>query len=200
MRSTRRCPRLPGAPLGPLADEFFRVLQEMQIGLGRADAMRALGERTYTARAPRLRDSHGAGGHLWHPTSQVLRVQASEMRTKRSQRAEELAQKVPGQNPLPADLLHPAVAVRRHPRAGRDHDLPLLQRSADLTVARILVVSRNPAMAMSLAATDHEVLEVRPADFGAWIIDEDVADALVLDLENPRLSVAAVTNLPTTPS
>ena len=62
-------------------------------------------------------------------------------------------------------------------------------------MARILVVSRNPAMAMSLAATDHEVLEVRPADFGAWIIDEDVADALVLDLENPRLSVAAVTNL-----
>jgi tight adherence protein C len=80
---------------GPLADEFFRVLQEMQIGLGRSDAMRALGERTTL---PELRgfvtamvqaDSFGI------PIAQVLRVQASEMRTKRSQRAEELAQKVP---------------------------------------------------------------------------------------------------------
>jgi hypothetical protein len=50
-------------------------------------------------------------------------------------------------------------------------------------------------MAMSLSATDHEVIEVRPSEFGAWILDKDVADALVLDLENPRLSVAAVTNL-----
>src|SRR4029079_1654399 len=31
---------------GPLADEFSRVLQEMQIGRGRSDAMRGLGERT----------------------------------------------------------------------------------------------------------------------------------------------------------
>jgi tight adherence protein C len=80
---------------GPLADEFFRVLQEMQIGLGRSDAMRALGERTTL---PELRgfvtamvqaDSFGI------PIAQVLRVQASEMRTKRSQRAEEMAPKVP---------------------------------------------------------------------------------------------------------
>ena len=31
---------------GPLAEELARVLQEMQIGLGRAQALRALGERT----------------------------------------------------------------------------------------------------------------------------------------------------------
>ena len=31
---------------GPLAQEFFRVLQEMQIGTGRIQAMRALAERT----------------------------------------------------------------------------------------------------------------------------------------------------------
>lgn len=80
---------------GPLADEFFRVLQEMQIGLGRPDALRALGERTDL---PELRgfitamvqaDSFGI------PIASVLRVQAHEMRVKRSQRAEELAQKVP---------------------------------------------------------------------------------------------------------
>jgi|tagenome__1003787_1003787.scaffolds.fasta_scaffold20986669_1 tight adherence protein C len=80
---------------GPLAEEFFRVLQEMQIGTGRSDAMRALGERTTV---PELRgfvtamvqaDSFGV------PVASVLRVQAGEMRVKRSQRAEEKAQKVP---------------------------------------------------------------------------------------------------------
>jgi tight adherence protein C len=80
---------------GPLAEEFFRVLQEMQIGTGRPDAMRALGERTTV---PELRgfvtamvqaDAFGV------PIANVLRVQAAEMRVKRSQRAEEKAQKVP---------------------------------------------------------------------------------------------------------
>ena len=80
---------------GPLAEEFFRVLQEMQIGTGRSGAMRALGERTTV---PELRgfvtamvqaDSFGV------PIANVLRVQANEMRVKRSQRAEEAAQKVP---------------------------------------------------------------------------------------------------------
>jgi tight adherence protein C len=80
---------------GPLAEEFFRVLQEMQIGTGRPDAMRALGERTTV---PELRgfvtamvqaDAFGV------PVANVLRIQAGEMRIKRSQRAEESAQKVP---------------------------------------------------------------------------------------------------------
>jgi tight adherence protein C len=80
---------------GPLAEEFFRVLQEMQIGTGRTSAMRALGERTTV---PELRgfvtamvqaDAFGV------PIAHVLRVQAGEMRVKRSQRAEEQAQKVP---------------------------------------------------------------------------------------------------------
>lgn len=80
---------------GPLAEEFFRVLQEMQIGTGRTGAMRALGERTTV---PELRgfvtamvqaDAFGV------PIANVLRVQANEMRIKRSQRAEEAAQKVP---------------------------------------------------------------------------------------------------------
>ncbi len=81
--------------VGPLADEFFRVLQEMQIGVGRSEAMRGLGERTDL---PELRgfvtamiqaDSFGI------PIANVLRIQAHEMRLKRSQRAEAQAQKVP---------------------------------------------------------------------------------------------------------
>jgi tight adherence protein C len=80
---------------GPVAEEFFRVLQEMQIGLGRTEALRALGDR---ANLPELRgfvtamvqaDAFGV------PIANVLKVQARELRIKRSQRAEEQAQKVP---------------------------------------------------------------------------------------------------------
>ena len=39
---------------GPLAGEFFRVLQEMQIGKSRAEAFRSLAERTTV---PELRPS-----------------------------------------------------------------------------------------------------------------------------------------------
>jgi tight adherence protein C len=80
---------------GPLAKEFFRVLQEMQIGTGRAEAMKALSERTDV---PELRAFLGAmvqADAFGVPVAGVLRVQASEMRIKRSQRAEEMAQKVP---------------------------------------------------------------------------------------------------------
>jgi tight adherence protein C len=80
---------------GDLAAEFFRVLQEMQIGLGRSEALRALGERTTL---PELRGFISAmvqADSFGIPVADVLRVQAKEMRVKRSQRAEELAQKVP---------------------------------------------------------------------------------------------------------
>ena len=80
---------------GPLADEFFRVLQEMQIGLGRAEAFRALSERTSV---PDLRNFVTAmvqADVFGIPTANVLRVQSREMRVKRTQRAEEQAQKVP---------------------------------------------------------------------------------------------------------
>ena len=80
---------------GPLAAEFFRVLQEMQIGNGRMDALRGLGERTDVGdlqsfvAAMVQADSYGV------PVANVLRVQSDEIRLKRSQRAEEAAQKVP---------------------------------------------------------------------------------------------------------
>jgi tight adherence protein C len=80
---------------GPLAEEFFRVLQEMQIGLGRAESFRALAERT---NVPDLRSFVTAmvqADVFGIPIANVLRVQAREMRVKRTQRAEERAQKVP---------------------------------------------------------------------------------------------------------
>ena len=80
---------------GPLSEEFSRMLQEMQIGRGRAEALRSMGERTDL---PDLRTFVGAmvqADAFGIPVGQVLRVQSSEMRVKRRQWAEEAAQKVP---------------------------------------------------------------------------------------------------------
>jgi tight adherence protein C len=86
---------------GPLADELSRVLREMQIGQGRADALRGLGERT---NVPDVRTFVGAmvqADSFGIPIAQVLRVQSSEMRVKRRQRAEEKAQQVPVKITIP---------------------------------------------------------------------------------------------------
>ncbi len=79
---------------GPLAGEFARVLQEMQIGLGRGAALRALGERTHVPEIKGFVSAMVQADALGIPIAQVLRVQAKEIRTKRRQRAEEQAQKV----------------------------------------------------------------------------------------------------------
>jgi tight adherence protein C len=80
---------------GPLSEEFARMLQEMQIGRGRADALRSMGERSHL---PDVRSFVGAmvqADAFGIPVGQVLRVQSSEIRIKRRQWAEEAAQKVP---------------------------------------------------------------------------------------------------------
>jgi tight adherence protein C len=79
---------------GPLADEFARVLQEMQIGMGRSAALRALGDRTHVDEVKGFASAMVQADQLGIPISQVLRVQSREIRTKRRQRAEEQAQKV----------------------------------------------------------------------------------------------------------
>jgi tight adherence protein C len=80
---------------GPLSEEIARMLQEMQIGVSRAEAFRHLNDRT---EVPELdgfvlsmiqADKYGVG------VAKVLRAQATELRQKRRQRAEEVAQKVP---------------------------------------------------------------------------------------------------------
>lgn len=87
----------------PLADEFARVLQEMQIGLGRANALRALGERTILPEMRGFVSAMVQADAFGIPIGQVLRVQSSEIRLKRRQRAEEQAQK------LPVKILFPLV-------------------------------------------------------------------------------------------
>ncbi len=87
--------RVAKSTTGPLAAEFARVLQEMNIGTGRSHAMRALGQRTSIPELKSFVTAMVQADAFGIPIGQVLRIQSTEMRTKRRQRAEEKAQKVP---------------------------------------------------------------------------------------------------------
>ncbi len=80
---------------GPLADEFARMLQEMQIGRGRSEALRSMADRSNLADLRSFVGSMVQADAFGIPIGQVLRVQSSEIRIKRRQWAEEMAQKVP---------------------------------------------------------------------------------------------------------
>jgi len=80
---------------GPLSEEISRMLQEMQIGVTRTEALRHLTDRTEVSELDGFvlsmiqADKYGVG------VAKVLRAQSTELRQKRRQRAEEVAQKVP---------------------------------------------------------------------------------------------------------
>lgn len=80
---------------GPLSEEFTRVLQEIQIGAGRSDALRDLADRTDVDDLRAFLNSMVQAEKLGIPIADVLRVQSAEMRVKRSQRIEEQAMKLP---------------------------------------------------------------------------------------------------------
>lgn len=80
---------------GPLAEEFSRMLQEMQIGRGRSDALRQMADRTSLPDLRQFVSAMVQADAFGIPVGQVLRVQSSEIRVKRRQWAEEQAQKVP---------------------------------------------------------------------------------------------------------
>jgi tight adherence protein C len=79
---------------GSMPQECARVLQEMQFGKSRADALRALVERTTVAELRTFVSAMIQAGELGISVGGVLRDQAAEMRIKRRQRAEEKAQKL----------------------------------------------------------------------------------------------------------
>lgn len=80
---------------GPLAEEFSRVLREMQLGKGRADSLRALSDRTNVDDLKTFVGSMVQADSFGISIAQVLRVQSGEMRIKRRQYAEKKAQQVP---------------------------------------------------------------------------------------------------------
>jgi len=89
---------------GPLSQEFARLLQEMQLGVGRADCMRAMAERSSIQDLKSFCMAMVQAESLGIPIGKVLRVQSSEMRVKRRQRAEEKAQQVPVKIMIPLVL------------------------------------------------------------------------------------------------
>jgi tight adherence protein C len=80
---------------GPIASECARVLQEMQFGMSRTEALRALVERTDVAELRTFVSALIQSSELGISIGEVLREQAKEMRIRRRQRAEEQAQKLP---------------------------------------------------------------------------------------------------------
>lgn len=80
---------------GPLADELIRTLQDIQVGRSRKDAYLALADRVDVpdvrsfVRAVVQADAYGVA------IASVLKSQATDMRIKRKQRAEEHAMKMP---------------------------------------------------------------------------------------------------------
>jgi tight adherence protein C len=80
---------------GPLAQEIARMLQEMQVGMARADALRALAERNDVEELRGFVLAMVQAEQFGVSISKVLRSQAKVLRQKRRQRAEEKAMKVP---------------------------------------------------------------------------------------------------------
>jgi tight adherence protein C len=80
---------------GPLAQEIARMLQEMQVGVSRADALRAMAERNDVEELRGFVLAMVQAEQFGVSISKVLRSQAKQLRLKRRQRAEEKAMKVP---------------------------------------------------------------------------------------------------------
>jgi tight adherence protein C len=80
---------------GPLSEEIGRMLHEMQLGVRRSDAMRALSERTNVTELRSFVLAMVQADVFGVSVANVLRSQSQELRTKRRQRAEERAMKIP---------------------------------------------------------------------------------------------------------
>jgi tight adherence protein C len=97
---------------GPLAAEFARALQEMQFGKSRAQALRAIVDRTTVVELRAFVSALVQAGELGIPIARVLREQSREMRTRRRQRAETKAQQVGVKITFPLILcIFPALIV-----------------------------------------------------------------------------------------
>lgn len=78
-----------------LAGEIARTLQDIQLGVNRTDALDALARRCATPDLRHFVSAVKQAERYGLPIANVLRIQSSEMREKRRQRAEEHAMKIP---------------------------------------------------------------------------------------------------------
>ena len=80
---------------GPISQEFARMLQEMRLGVSRIDALKHLETRTDVIELRSFILAISQADSFGVSISHVLRSQATELRVKRRQDAEEQAMKVP---------------------------------------------------------------------------------------------------------
>jgi tight adherence protein C len=80
---------------GPLADELSRTLQDIQLGVPRAVALKNLVQRTDVPDLRTFVHAIAQAEKYGVPIARILRVKSSELRSKRRQAAEERAMKIP---------------------------------------------------------------------------------------------------------
>ncbi len=104
--------RVVGAIRGPLSDELYRMLQELRIGIPRNAALSNLSARTNVAELDQFITAIHQADSFGIAIGKVLRVQAHQLRQKRSQMAEERAAKTPVKLLFPLLLcIFPALFV-----------------------------------------------------------------------------------------
>lgn len=95
-----------------LSREFRRVLQDMRLGRTRRDALKDLATRTGVEDVQTFTAAIIQADQLGVSMAKILRIQSDQMRIRRRQRAEELAQKAPVKMLFPmVFLIFPALFV-----------------------------------------------------------------------------------------
>ncbi len=95
---------------GPLAEEFGRVIYEMQLGKSRRQALKDMADRMEVADVTSFIAAVLQADQLGVGIGKILRLQSDQMRIKRRQRAEEKAQQAPVKMMFPmVFLIFPSI-------------------------------------------------------------------------------------------
>jgi tight adherence protein C len=104
--------RVASTGQGPLAEELRRLIGEVKVGVPRREALRHLLDRTDVQELRHFVLALQQAEEYGLPVARVLRVQSTELRVKRRQRAEEQAMKIPVKIVFPLVLcIFPALFV-----------------------------------------------------------------------------------------